>query len=195
MAWLLDSLIIGLPTLLLSLFILGGASAGSGGLARLDGPALVASVISVGANLLYFVAFWTGGARATPGMRLMKLQIGDAETGAIPTVQQGLTRWLSLGGAISIVGMIPALANLVGLVALVWELLLLATTATSPTKQGLHDRIAKTALVQPAGAKTPAQACLFIVIGLFVLWIVGIVALVALSGQITTILSNVGTSI
>ena len=78
--------------------------------------------------------------------------------------------------------------------AFVWELILLATTASSPTKQGLHDRMANTALVQPVGAQTPAVTCLVIVVALFALWVVGLV-LVLLSGDVSRILSEVGTSI
>lgn len=193
MAWLLDSFLLAIPSLILSVIILGGAGAGS--IARLDGPALVANVITIGINILYFVGFWTGHARATLGMRLMKLQLGDAETGANATVQQGIIRWFVLGGVISIAASIPGLTGLVSFAALVWELVLLATTATSPTKQGLHDRIARTAMVQPANAQTPAQACLIILIALFAIWVVGVIALVALGGEVSRILSTVGTSI
>jgi uncharacterized RDD family membrane protein YckC len=193
MAWVLDSLIIGIPMIIVDLVILGGA--GVGNLARTTGPEVVAGVISAGDYLLYFVAFWTGHARATPGMRLMKLQLGDAHTGAVPTVQQGLIRWLALGGVATLAGIIPALSGLAGFLAFIWEIVLLATTATSPTKQGLHDRIANTAMVQPAGAQTPAQTCLVIVVVLFGLWVLGIVALIAIGGQVSSILSAVGTSI
>jgi len=193
MAWWLDGLIIGIPSFIVTAMLTGGAAAAIPG--TLSGAAAIAAIITGGANLIYFVAFWTGKARATPGMRLMKLQIGDAATGATLGGQQGLIRWLALGGVATLVGIVPALAGLAGLLGAFWELLLLVTTASSPTKQGLHDRIAGTVLVQPAGAQTPAKSCLVLLIVLFVIWVVGIVALIFLGGQVSNILSNVGNSI
>jgi len=193
MAYWLDSILIGVPTLILTVVLVGGA--GTQGLGRVEGAAVVAGVITAGANLIYFVAFWTGSAGATPAMRLMKLQMGDAGTGATPTVPQGMLRWLALGGIFSVVAILPAVAGLASGLQAIWILLLLVTTATSPTKQGLHDRIAKTALVQPAGAQTPARTCLFMLVALMVIWVVGIVALIFLGGQVSRILSTVGSSI
>jgi uncharacterized RDD family membrane protein YckC len=193
MAYWLDSIIIGIPSLIVTA-VLVGASANRP-LNTSAGPAILASVISVGVHLIYFVAFWTGNARATPAMRLMKLQIGDAKTGAVPTVQQGLLRWLALGGVFQLLGIIPVAAALAVSLEGLWILLLLITTAISPTKQGLHDRMAGTALVQPANVSTPARACLFIMLALVLIWLVGIVALIFLGGQVSRILSSVGTSV
>jgi uncharacterized RDD family membrane protein YckC len=193
MAWWLDGIIIGIPSFIVTALITGGAVAASPG--ALTGAALVAAIITGGANLIYFVAFWTGNARATPGMRLMKLQMGDARTGGTLSVQQGLVRWLALGGVATLVGIIPSLGGLAGVAGGFWEILLLITTALSPTKQGLHDRIANTALVQPAGAQTPAKSCLILVIILLGIWVVGIVALIFLGAQVSNILSSVGNSI
>jgi uncharacterized RDD family membrane protein YckC len=191
MAYWLDGIIINLPTLIVALIVARSLMSS----ASLEGATVVASIIAAGANLLYFVAFWTGTARATPGMRLMKLQIAEAATGTTLTVQQGLVRWLAIGGAFQIVELVPPLAGLGVLLGALWVLLLLATTATSPTRQGLHDRIAGSALVQPMGAQTPAMTCLVIVIGLFALWLIGVVALVFLGTQVSSILSSVGSSI
>jgi len=192
MAWWLDSIIVAVPALILAFFLGGGAAAVG---MRLAGASLVASVIAVGIHLLYFVAFWTGSSRATPAMRLMKLEIGDAKTGAVLTVQQGMIRWLAFGGAFQLVQIVPGLANVGAGLAVLWALLLLATTATSPTRQGLHDRIADTALVQPAGAQTPAMTCLILLVALFVVWVLAIVALIFLGGQVSSILSAVGSSV
>jgi uncharacterized RDD family membrane protein YckC len=155
----------------------------------------VAAIITGGANLIYFLAYWTGNGGATPGMRLMKLRMGDQKTGATLSVQQGLLRWLALSGAATVAGILPGLAVIAGLLGAFWEILLLITTATSPTKQGLHDRIAGSVLVQPAGAQTPAKSCLILLVVLFGIWVVGIVALIFLGGQVSHILSNIGTSI
>jgi hypothetical protein len=90
---------------------------------------------------------------------------------------------------------LPAMSALAGLAGFLWQVLLLASTATSPTRQGLHDRIADTALVQPAGAQTPARTCLLILIALFAIWVVGIAVLVMIGAQVSGILSDIGTSI
>lgn len=192
MAYWLDGLIVFLPTVVATA-MLGGGLAVLG--TRTGGLALVGGIIAVGVHLLYFVGFWTGGARATPGMRLMKLTIGDARAGATMTVQQGIVRWLALGGVFQLVQLVPDLVPLSGLLSGVWALALLVSTATSPTRQGLHDRIADTALVQPAGARTPAMACLVVWIVLLVVGLFSIVFLILLGSQVTDILSAVGTSI
>ncbi len=191
MAWWLDSLLVAVPAYAIAALIGGGAA--SSGL-RLGGASLVAGVIAVGIDLLYFVAFWTGSSRATPAMRLMRLQIGDAATGAVPTVRQGLVRWLALGGAFQVVEILPG-TDWVSLASFAWVFVLLASTVASPTKQGLHDRVAGTALVQPLDARTPARACLVLAIGLVVVWLVAAVALVLLGGQISGILSSIGASV
>jgi uncharacterized RDD family membrane protein YckC len=192
-AFWLDSIIVGIPAFIVTAVLVDGG--GSGSLNIPVGPAILAGVISAGIHLIYFVAFWTGTGRATPAMRLMKLQMGDATTGGVPTVQQGLLRWLGLGGVFRLLGILPAASALASGLEGLWILLLLITTALSPTKQGLHDRMAGTALVQPTNAPTPAKACLFIVLALLLIWVVGIVALIFLGGQVSRILSNVGGSI
>jgi uncharacterized RDD family membrane protein YckC len=191
MAYILDGFIVAFPVVILALAV--GTGAALGGL-RQGGLSIVVGIVGSGIHLLYFVSFWTGNAQATPGMRLMKLRIGDARTGATPTVQQGLIRWLGLGGIFQVIGLVPPLAFISALFAFVWELVLLATTASSPTRQGLHDKMASTALVQPADAQTPAVTCLVVVVALFALWVVGLV-LVLLSTDVSSILSAVGTSI
>lgn len=192
MAYLLDAFIIGIPVVVLTLILERGAFSEP---LRTGGVTLVSGIIGLGIHLLYFLSFWTGDGRATPGMRLMKLQIGDARTGGTVTVQQGLVRWLALGGVFQLLALVPLLVGLGALLALIWEIALLATTASSPTKQGLHDRIANTAIVQPLGAQTPATTCLLIAVALFVLWIVAVVLLIFLGAQMTHILSGVGSSI
>ena len=191
-AWWLDGLIVAIPALVVSFFLGGGIAALGGGF-RVG--VLVAQVVAVGIHLLYFVGFWTGGARATIGMRLLKLQIGDAQTGATLTVQQGLVRWLVIGGAFQLVELVPGLAGVGGLLALLWACALLVSTATSPTRQGLHDRAADSAIVQPAGASNAAMACLVIILLLVVVAVVSTAALIYLGVQASSILSSVGTSV
>jgi len=79
---------------------------------------------------------------------------------------------------------------------LAWTLALLVTTVASPTKQGLHDRFAGTAIVRPVGPGNGlAYACLAIVLIVPLLAIISIIALIFLGGQVSDILSAVGESI
>jgi hypothetical protein len=67
-------------------------------------------------------------------------------------------------------------ARAVGLAQLVWAIVLLISTTTSPTKQGLHDRFANSAVVRPAGAGTGlATTCLVVVIVLLLIGLASIV--------------------
>lgn len=148
------------------------------------GPA--GAIVYVLLDLAYFVVSWTGGRRATIGQRIFSIQVGNAFDGRALTLEQAIRRWIGLGSIIGLLGIVPDLVSVSGLIALVWFIVLLITTVNSPTKQGLHDRFANTALVRPAGASTGmAKACLVIVIVLLVLS-VGLVAVSLLAwGAIT----------
>ena len=77
-----------------------------------------------------------------------------------------------------------------------WAIVLLISTTTSPTIQGLHDRFANSAVVRPVGAGTSlTAACLVIIIVLVLIALASIVALIFLGGQVSAILSAVGESI
>jgi hypothetical protein len=51
-------------------------------------------------------------------------------------------------------GYSQASAGFSGTALLLWSIVLLVTTAVSPTKQGLHDRFANSAIVQPIGGSS-----------------------------------------
>ncbi len=75
-----------------------------------------------------------------------------------------------------------------------WSLALLFTTATSPTKQGLHDRFANSAMVEPVGVGNAALVgCVVLLVLVFVvLPVISIIALVIAGSAVTEILSTVG---
>ena len=75
--------------------------------------------------------------------------------------------------------------------------MLLAATARSPLKQGLHDRFARSALVRPASRASggPAMTCLVVVIVLGLLFVAAIAALVYLGSQIDPLAPPPGTVI
>ena len=78
LAWWLDLIIVGIGA-----GIVAGITGGFAGAATGDDTmaAAVTTVAFMGLELLYFVGFWTGTSRATPGMRLFNLQVGKAADG------------------------------------------------------------------------------------------------------------------
>jgi uncharacterized RDD family membrane protein YckC len=102
-------------------------------------------------GLVYFVFFWTGGRRATIGQRIFDIQVGNAFDGRPLSLDQALGRWVGYGSFLGLFGILPALGGLAALAELAWVVVLLLTAGRSPTKQGLHDRFANTALVRPSG--------------------------------------------
>jgi uncharacterized RDD family membrane protein YckC len=102
---------------------------------------------------LYFILTWRL-MRGTPGQRMLGMFVGNASDGASISWGKAFVRWLALTlGPIPAIVILVApleLATLVGLVSFLWSIVLLVTTATSPTHQGLHDRWAETLVVRRA---------------------------------------------
>jgi uncharacterized RDD family membrane protein YckC len=113
---------------------------------------LVAAILGLVASGAYFVYMWTS-QRATIGMRLLGMQIGNAGDGATLTTNQAIRRFLAVSGPgilVQVFSPIPAIGGLLGLVAIGWVIFLIYTTAKSPTKQGWHDIFANTQVVKAA---------------------------------------------
>ena len=155
----------------------------------------VGTVLTVVLSAVYFIGSWTGGRRGTPGQRLLKLQVGNAFDGRPLTFGQAIRRWLGLGEVIVLLALIPGFGGAAGLWFL-WAIILLITTATSQSKQGIHDRLANSAVVRPVNAgNTAVMACLVIVLIIVAISLISIVALIFLGGQVSEILSAVGESV
>ena len=136
MAYIVDSVIIGIPTLIL-VVILGvvlGVALGASGTASDQAVntasqgigalfQLIVFVITVG----YFVFFW--GRGQTLGMRLFHLRVADANTGA--PIGYGRAALRFLGYIIS---------GIVCYIGLIWA-------AFDSRKQGWHDKIANTVVL------------------------------------------------
>ena len=115
---------------------------------------LVAAIINTAINGAYFIYTWTT-MRASPGQKVLGMQVGNAADGATLTTEQAIKRWIALGAPFGIaqaLNPLPGLGLLIGLAALAWFIALLVTTAQSPTKQGLHDQYANTVVVKSARA-------------------------------------------
>jgi len=126
----------------------GGLGSSSSGF-NLAGT-LVLGVLLAVINAAYFIWSWTT-MRATIGMRALGMQVGNAFDGKTVTMDQALRRGIALWGpqwAAQFLSGVPVLGALASLVAFLWVLYLLYTTATSPTKQGWHDKFANTVVVK-----------------------------------------------
>jgi len=105
---------------------------------------------------VYFIGFWTGPRRATPGMRLLKLQVGFVATGQPLTTRQAVARVAALGIPVWPLVAIPVLSVVSGVALTVWPVILLVSTAVSARRRGLHDRLAWSAVVMPGGRSRTA---------------------------------------
>jgi uncharacterized RDD family membrane protein YckC len=154
------------------------------------------TILGVVIGAAYFIVSWSGGRRATLGQRIFSIQVGNAFDGRPLRLDQAVRRWLGFGDFANLLAVVPAAALAVPSLILIWNVVLLITTATSPTKQGVHDRIAGSALVRPATAgNSLAIGCLALILVLLVISLLSIVALIFLGAQVSSILSEVGESV
>ena len=203
-AYWLDSIVLALAYVIV-LFVLVGVtgadmSEGSPTGFAFSGPMTIAVyVVATGLYFLYFVGFWTSGAKATPGMRLFKLQIANAADGKRLDIGPAVIRWVALGGLVSLLFVIPEVGAVASLLGTVWVIALLITTANDGMHQGLHDRWAKSVIVRPESATTSSGAwfatCLIVILIVGIIFLIPIIALLLLGGQLSEILSSVGESI
>jgi uncharacterized RDD family membrane protein YckC len=168
-AFVLDVIALAAAGMLLALVVgglFGGlsteGSAGGGSIEAADGGLepgafLVVALAQLALSFAYFGYSWVG-LRRTPGMRLLDLRIGHQADGQPLSWNQALVRWLVLGVAATIATypvFVPGpVGLLLGALAWPWLLVLLVTAAQSPTRQGLHDRYARTILVK-VGRRSP----------------------------------------
>ena len=109
---------------------------------------IIGLVISAG----YFIYTWTA-MRATLGMRVLGMQIGNAGDGRTLTTDQAIRRYFAIsapGILAQVLFPLPAIGFLVGILAFIWFIYLIYSTAQSPTKQGWHDVFANTQVVKAA---------------------------------------------
>ena len=111
------------------------------------------TIFSFAMSAAYFLWFWTGGRRATPGQRVFGIQLGNAFDGRPLTMTQAIERWLAMGWWATLLILLPFLALAIASYAVfaVWWVVLVISIIISLTKQGIHDRFSRSALVRPAG--------------------------------------------
>jgi uncharacterized RDD family membrane protein YckC len=133
------------------------------------------TIFGVAGQAAYFLWFWTGGRRATPGQRAFNIQVGNAFDGQPLTMSQAIARWFAMGWWVTLLILMPflALAVVAYAASIVWWLVLGISMIVSPTKQGIHDRVARSALVRPAGPTSRwAIGCVWLYIALVVVSVV-----------------------
>lgn len=109
-------------------------------------------IIGLAISVFYFILLWTR-RRATIGMQVLSLQVGNSNDGKTLTQDQAIRRWLALFGPSTLAQLFfgfSVIGSLVGLAAFAWVIFLLWTTWKSPTKQGWHDVFANTMVVKAA---------------------------------------------
>jgi len=117
----------------------------------------------------YFIWYWSGGRRGSPGQRVFGIQVANAFDGGPLSTRQAVKRFIAIGGWIGFPALLPVLsvAVLSYAVSTAYGLALLVSVLTTPTKQGLHDRWAGSAVVRPAAADTRwAKRVIWLVIAL-----------------------------
>jgi uncharacterized RDD family membrane protein YckC len=135
--------------ILAAIGLASGAIGSSGGSAV---GSIVGAIVGLVVGGGYFVYTWTS-MRATIGMRVLGMQIGNAGDGKTLTMEQAVRRYLALAGPGVIANFFtgfPVIGALLSLLSLGWVIYLLYTTANSPTKQGWHDVFANTQVVKAA---------------------------------------------
>ena len=140
-ARLLDSLIVGIPlAIVLGILLLagGGLAAGTNNsdqntqnaaAAVFSGIFIVFYLIAIAVSIGYWVYFW-GTTGSTFGMRVLRLRVVDANTGGPIGIPRALVRWLMT--------IVNSWACYIGWI---W-------VAFDPRKQGWHDKVANSVVVQ-----------------------------------------------
>ena len=155
-AYIIDAILLGIVNIVI-FAILNGAGLRISTLnlstLSIDYNPIVALIYAVGGLIVsggYFFYTWTK-RRATIGMQVLGMQIGDAGSGATLTQEQAIKRWIALGapfGLAQAFNPLPLLGILLSFAALGWFIYLVYTTYSSPTKQGWHDIFAHTMVVK-----------------------------------------------
>jgi uncharacterized RDD family membrane protein YckC len=133
LARIIDGLIVGIPTAIV-LTLLPGVRVGG----------VVYGILSAAAGLGYFVFLETSQG-ATLGKKLLSMTVADVGGGAPISVDASLRRnwWLALNALSGV----PVLGWLLSLVALGVVIAIAVTINSDPRKQGLHDKMGNTVVL------------------------------------------------
>ncbi|HYN70525.1 MAG TPA: RDD family protein [Candidatus Eisenbacteria bacterium] len=153
-ALIIDGVILAIISIVIGLVLgavgLATGSIGTTGVVFNPVATIVYAIIGAVIYAAYFIWSWTT-QRATLGMRALGMQVGNAFDGKTLTTDQALRRAVALWGpgwVAQFFNALPAIGAILSLLALLWGIYLLYSTATSPTKQGFHDKFANTVVVK-----------------------------------------------
>ena len=156
-AFVIDAIILGVIGYIISILttsILGDELLGGIFGASYKVPSLISTIVGVAllaaVSAGYFIYMWTRMGGQTVGMKVTKVRVVDGASGGPINQSQGINRWLYLGLPLalyqfwgwSLIGWLIALA------AFGFLVYVLITIAQSPTRQGFHDKNAKTAVAK-----------------------------------------------
>lgn len=130
-AYLVDSLLIGIPTLIVAFVLLSGNQPLSQDPAQLQAQlqtnGSVIQLVSLVTGFVYFVFFWTQGS--TPGMRLVNIRVADQTT--FQSIGAGKAVLRYFGWVVS---------SFCCLIGFIWA-------AFDSRKQGWHDKMGGTVVI------------------------------------------------
>jgi len=160
-AWLIDSLLVTLFPTLLSLVIVDWGPIVDAMVEQAQDPtapvttflpvtveALIVTLIGVGLSYLYFVGFWTGPWMATPGMRLLRMRVGDQQRGAELSLVAATKRWFAMGAWLALLAYIGPFAAVAGFGGQLLQIVLFISVVVNARRQGLHDRFAASIVIR-----------------------------------------------
>ena len=159
---------------------------------------VLVTLIGVGLNFIYFVGFWTSGGRATPAMRLMRMQVVDVVTGGRMELMPAIKRWVLLGSPLALLSVISPLQSAAGPLSGLILLIIFLTIVADDRRRGFHDQKSGSLVIREATAGDGATiaGCLILIVLAVVLAIVaGIVAFAILGSQLQDYFPVDGTTI
>jgi uncharacterized RDD family membrane protein YckC len=135
---------------------------------------VLAYLILVGVQFLYFVGFWTSRWQATPGMIGLKMRVVDANTGAGLTLMQAVRRWFAMGWWLSVLILVPVLQNAASLAQFGVNLFVFFSIVTDDRRRGFHDKFAGSEVIRSvtSGSGATVVGCLVYIVMVILLSIV-----------------------
>lgn len=154
-------------------------------------PFILVSLVALGIQFIYFVGFWTSGARATPAMRVMRMQVIDAASGQELGLAPAIKRWVLLGTPLGLLAVVEPLQALASPLSFLVLFVVLLTIMANDRRQGFHDRAAGSLVIRDAlsGNAATAIGCLLLVA---VMIVSGVLATIIAINIIGPILPSLG---
>jgi uncharacterized RDD family membrane protein YckC len=159
---------------------------------------ILVALIAFAIQFIYFVGFWTSGARATPGMRGLKMQVVDAATGGTLSLTAATKRFVAMGSALALLIVVPTLQSVASIAPFAVSLFLFFTAITNDRRQGLHDKWASSLVIRSTSSGDGATVigCLLLIVLVVGLSIVAAAAFFAAVGpQVEELMREIGNSV